>query len=33
MQIDPTSPFSERAFTLRSEVGGPAPAFSAPPAR
>jgi hypothetical protein len=24
MQIDPTSPFSERAFALRSESGAPA---------
>lgn len=31
MQIDPTSPFAERAFALRSEVGGSGtPAIAAP---
>ena len=36
MQIDPTSPFAERAFALRSELGaaaGPAPAIAVPPGR
>jgi thioredoxin-like negative regulator of GroEL len=30
MQIDPSSPFAERAFALRSEFPAPAPAPSAP---
>jgi len=36
MQIDPTSPFAERAFALRSELGpsaGSAPAIAVPPGR
>jgi hypothetical protein len=36
MQIDPTSPFAERAFALRSEISGPgasAPAIAVPAGR